>query len=208
MSKKRYVDTKFWDDAYITSLEPMERYLFLYLITNPLTKLSGIYELQLRRIVFDTGLDMAVVKAGVEKFQVDAKLAYIDGWMVLRNFTKHQNLNQNMKKGIVAEVAKIPKKIAEKLKGLEWFGSLSHLDLDSILFNSDSNLDLDSTSPAQKALLQSKTQEPTPSEIMEKFLKDLHMQDQIEVYRDWETDRKSTRLNSSHSAKSRMPSSA
>ena len=28
------------------------------------------------------------------------------------------------------------------------------------------------------------------------------------TYRDWETDRKSTRLNSSHSAKSRMPSSA
>ena len=30
----------------------------------------------------------------------------------------------------------------------------------------------------------------------------------LELYRDWETDRKSTRLNSSHSAKSRMPSSA
>ena len=30
----------------------------------------------------------------------------------------------------------------------------------------------------------------------------------INYYRDWETDRKSTRLNSSHSAKSRMPSSA
>ena len=29
-----------------------------------------------------------------------------------------------------------------------------------------------------------------------------------QIYRDWETDRKSTRLNSSHSAKSRMPSSA
>ena len=28
------------------------------------------------------------------------------------------------------------------------------------------------------------------------------------VYRDWETDRKSTRLNSSHSGESRMPSSA
>ena len=32
--------------------------------------------------------------------------------------------------------------------------------------------------------------------------------EEIEEYRDWETDRKSTRLNSSHSAKSRMPSSA
>ena len=30
----------------------------------------------------------------------------------------------------------------------------------------------------------------------------------VKGYRDWETDRKSTRLNSSHSAKSRMPSSA
>ena len=32
--------------------------------------------------------------------------------------------------------------------------------------------------------------------------------DNLPIYRDWETDRKSTRLNSSHSAKSRMPSSA
>ena len=32
--------------------------------------------------------------------------------------------------------------------------------------------------------------------------------DNLAKYRDWETDRKSTRLNSSHSAKSRMPSSA
>ena len=39
-----------------------------------------------------------------------------------------------------------------------------------------------------------------------------HIPDRImpydSLYRDWETDRKSTRLNSSHSAKSRMPSSA
>ena len=31
---------------------------------------------------------------------------------------------------------------------------------------------------------------------------------QMQNYRDWETDRKSTRLNSSHSGESRMPSSA
>ena len=37
---------------------------------------------------------------------------------------------------------------------------------------------------------------------------DIDALNQIIEYRDWETDRKSTRLNSSHSAKSRMPSSA
>ena len=35
-----------------------------------------------------------------------------------------------------------------------------------------------------------------------------YLSDGVKNYRDWETDRKSTRLNSSHSAKSRMPSSA
>ena len=32
--------------------------------------------------------------------------------------------------------------------------------------------------------------------------------DSVNSYRDWETDRKSTRLNSSHEIPSRMPSSA
>ena len=32
--------------------------------------------------------------------------------------------------------------------------------------------------------------------------------DVVALYRDWETDRKSTRLNSSHSGEYRMPSSA
>ena len=37
---------------------------------------------------------------------------------------------------------------------------------------------------------------------------DKYSEEIVQEYRDWETDRKSTRLNSSHSAKSRMPSSA
>ena len=62
--------------------------------------------------------------------------------------------------------------------------------------------------------------------LKSKFERDVEIQDEIEhyksvlsgekkvsfilgqKYRDWETDRKSTRLNSSHSGESRMPSSA
>ena len=39
-------------------------------------------------------------------------------------------------------------------------------------------------------------------------LRDKGLLDDSCDYRDWETDRKSTRLNSSHSGESRMPSSA
>ena len=42
----------------------------------------------------------------------------------------------------------------------------------------------------------------------EDIITDFRIGDLVDLYRDWETDRKSTRLNSSHSAKSRMPSSA
>ena len=37
---------------------------------------------------------------------------------------------------------------------------------------------------------------------------DCYQTSDIDSYRDWETDRKSTRLNSSHRSLSRMPSSA
>ena len=49
------------------------------------------------------------------------------------------------------------------------------------------------------ALLELRFWQELETEVLERFGGD---------YRDWETDRKSTRLNSSHSAKSRMPSSA
>ena len=55
------VNTKFWDDTYIVTLDPIEKLLYLYFLTNPLTNICGIYEIQLRRVAFDTGIDKEVV---------------------------------------------------------------------------------------------------------------------------------------------------
>ena len=50
---------------------------------------------------------------------------------------------------------------------------------------------------------------PHAMEIAIPILREIGIHNKIgELYRDWETDRKSTRLNSSHSGESRMPSSA
>ena len=43
---------------------------------------------------------------------------------------------------------------------------------------------------------------------IQEFNLELPLNDILDAYRDWETDRKSTRLNSSHEIPSRMPSSA
>ena len=59
-----------------------------------------------------------------------------------------------------------------------------------------------------KSLIDTSTFSSLMTSILDLENSNLPMDYFTTVYRDWETDRKSTRLNSSHSAKSRMPSSA
>ncbi|MBA7590758.1 hypothetical protein ES708_32895 [subsurface metagenome] len=90
MSKKRYVDTKFWDDNYIIEKDPIEKLLFLYLLTNTLTNIIGIYEISTNRIAFDTGIDREMVDKILKRFEEDDKIKYENGWVAIKNFTKHQ----------------------------------------------------------------------------------------------------------------------
>ncbi len=74
VAKQRIINTKFWNDSYIAGLSPPEKVVILYLITNPLTNISGVYELPPRRAPFDVGIadeEMAVV---FMKFEADGKL--------------------------------------------------------------------------------------------------------------------------------------
>jgi hypothetical protein len=90
--KRRSVNTAFWDDEYVGQLDPSEKLLFLYLLTNPLTNIAGVYPIQLRRIAFDTGFDQEMVKKILGRFAADGKAFYEVGWIVLKNFLKNQAL--------------------------------------------------------------------------------------------------------------------
>lgn len=129
MAKKRYLNTKFWDDPYIRSLTPLERYLFLYLITNSNTTISGIYELMFERIVYDTNLRLNDVSRIVGKFAKDNKIYYIDNYICIKNFIKHQNLNPSITKGIINELKTVPRSIINKIskKDTEWGQTVTRL---------------------------------------------------------------------------------
>ena len=118
MSKLRCVNTKYWDDTYIISLDPIEKLLFLYFLTNPLTNICGIYEISLRRIAFDTGIDSEMINKILKRFSRDKKIHYVDGWICIINFQKHQIMNISIQKGIENSLAKIPKNVLDKVKRL------------------------------------------------------------------------------------------
>jgi hypothetical protein len=108
MSKNRYVNTEFWRDEYIENLDPFERYLYLYCITNPLTNVAGIYKISLKRIAFETGIEKNMLLKMFARFENDGKIKYSDGFLICRNTIKHQKLNTNIVKGIYHIVNECP----------------------------------------------------------------------------------------------------
>ncbi|MBA7532432.1 hypothetical protein ES705_24658 [subsurface metagenome] len=129
MSKQRYLDTKFWDDSYIINKDPVEKLLFIYLLTNPLTNILGIYEISLGRIAFDTGIEQEMVLKILERFEKDNKVKYYKSYIALKNFTKYQKNNPKINKGIEILLKNVPKEL------IDWvnidFNRLS-IDYDSL----------------------------------------------------------------------------
>lgn len=124
MSKNRWVNTRFWTDTYISRLEPIEKLLFLYLITNEDTALCGAYEIPLRRVAADTGIEVEAIEEILRRFSVDDKISYIDGYVVIKNYRKHQATNTNIELGIEREENELPEHILESLrKPFKAFGS-------------------------------------------------------------------------------------
>ncbi len=116
MAKKRYVNTRFWQDNYIVGLDPVEKLLYLYLLTNPLTDICGIYELPMRQVAFDTGIDKEMVLRIFKRFESDQKIYYVDGWVCITNFIKHQTMNAKVVLGIKRSFSEIDPKVLAKLK--------------------------------------------------------------------------------------------
>lgn len=137
MAKKRWVDTKFWSDSWVrTKLNPLDRYLFLYFLTNEHTTICGIYELPINTIAYETGIDENDLRRSLLP-RLKPKVFFFKNWLILPNFIKHQNIKSpKVITGIKDDFTKVPAEI--KSKAIEYgysIDTISHLD---------SDLDLDS----------------------------------------------------------------
>jgi len=113
MAQKRFINTHFWDDSYIVDLDPIEKLLFMYCLSNPLTNIAGIYEITARKIAFDTGIDKDMVLKILGRFQDDGKMVYKDDYLIIINFVKHQASNPSVEKGIARVFSELPQYIVD-----------------------------------------------------------------------------------------------
>lgn len=170
--KSRLVNTHFWDDNYTSNLDPIEKLLFLYFLTNPLTNIIGIYEIEIKRIAFDTGIEKEMVLKIIERFSRDEKIYYYDNFIIIKNFVKFQNQqSEKIKSGINKLFDDLPENIkkfnSELLKGIH---TVSHYNTNiNTNINSNSNNNFNSNFNLKKERSEKKNKkdlpEKSPAEI-------------------------------------------
>lgn len=111
----RVINTSIWKDSFIVDLDKDEKLLFFYLLTNHMTNIAGIYELSVREMEFDTGIDKKRVEEILLKFEKLGKIRYVNGWVALNNWIKHQATNPKVAIGINRIVENLPDWLKKEL---------------------------------------------------------------------------------------------
>ena len=144
-NKQRYINTKFWNDNYIAELDPIEKLLFIYFLTNEHTNISGFYEIPLKIVGIETGIDTSMLDKILPR--LEDKIRYVKGFVIIKNFIKHQETGSELvQKGIINCLKDLDRKFIEDVvsKGfyelpkyyldtlsIQYVKSLNYSDLDS-----------------------------------------------------------------------------
>lgn len=117
MAVQRYISTSFWDDEWIQGLPPNEKFLFMYLMTNALTNISGVYKITIRRISFDTGLPEHTINDILTHFSEHKKVFRLKEYIILKTWPSHQNYSNHakIKAGIDKCITDLPDEILKFL---------------------------------------------------------------------------------------------
>lgn len=122
---QRMINDTFWTDPYIEDLDPSEKLVYLYLLTNPICNIAGAYEIKMKRIAYETGFDKEMIDKILTRFMRDWKILRVDDWILIINFSKNQSYNPNVLKGMQRIIDELP----EKVKALKGFESLPYFTL-------------------------------------------------------------------------------
>ena len=114
MATFRKVHVTFWNDSFVESLLPMQKFLFLYLLTNARTTQCGIYEITPRQIAYDTGIAQEEVINQLQFFQKSDKIRFSASTneIALKNWNKYNSsASVTVKSCVDAELKKVKDRV-------------------------------------------------------------------------------------------------
>lgn len=126
MSVSRLINSSFYIDEWVCELDPSEKFMYLYLITNDSTNICGVYKTSKKRIAMDTGFNTDTVGHILSRFERDKKAYFYDGYIIIPSFPKNQKLSSpKLKQGVENLLRSLPDNIIEKLIEVNYSYDLS-----------------------------------------------------------------------------------
>ena len=90
MSNYHPVHCKIWQDTKFMEYKSLRKLVFLYLITNPHCKITGIYEVSPKTISHETDIEVEQVRSILRTFNPDSVVYDFDtGVVYIKNFLKY-----------------------------------------------------------------------------------------------------------------------
>jgi len=134
MATYRNVQMSFWTDPKVVDdFTPEDKYFYLYLLTNPYTKICGCYELSIRQMTVDTGYSKdTVVKLlnRLENVHNVIKFSEATKELLILNWPKYNwSLSPKVKKSIEDSIVKI-KNQEFKDYLIEYYNSIDTLSIE------------------------------------------------------------------------------
>lgn len=109
MALYRSVRTDFWEDAKVAEdFSPEDRYFYLYLFTNPHTRLCGCYEVSKKQVSWETGYASETIDKLLNRFSEIHKVIKFNSEtkeILLLNWHKYNwTSSDKIKKPLIKEI--------------------------------------------------------------------------------------------------------
>lgn len=108
--KTRIIQTRFWDDEFISECSLYTQHLYIYLLTSQYINICGMFQLPVKKILYETKLtDKQFEIAEKELAQAD-KVYFAKGWVYVKNAMKNNNYvkSSDNQKACDKELGRVP----------------------------------------------------------------------------------------------------
>lgn len=111
--KTRSVQTRFWDDEFISESDVFTQHLYIYLLTCQYINLSGMFQLPVKKIMLETKLTDRQFSAASANLEAAKKVIFFHGWVCVANADKNNSyvLSPKNIKPLALEQAQVPEEV-------------------------------------------------------------------------------------------------
>ena len=118
--KSRIIQTRFWDDEFVSSADLYTQHLYIYLLTSQYINISGMFQLPENKVKFESKLTDKQFQDAKEQLALNRKVFFFKGWVYVVNALKNNTYrkSEDNEKAYIKELSRVPEDIALHFKNL------------------------------------------------------------------------------------------